>query len=374
MYFLHRFQNNDKSRTKQHFWEENQKTYKNVNFSKAAPWNQSLCLILFAEKSRESEKEIPANFWNPLPIIASIEIGQIQLARQQWKQQIFFQQQSILEKDDDWKHQYSIPLWKVCSGLSFSMGTLWNLCPTSFCRFQKQLLAVLVFYFGFIFCFEGWPLVLNLYFVSFPVFCFEPLWFECWPLVGDNLWPNGETDGGTALDFPTSGCLSINNTRPNHKHWGICQQTTNSGEIIKQRLFFQNLILITRSPFYSSELCCNVESWCDLCLCHCRCLCHCHHCLFIFVIAIVFLLIKIKILIIIMITSFPFHSSELCWITSRRQVGKFKVKQGTRLPRKVPIFFFLKMILLSAWLYIPFCVWAHDWKRDCGGNWFPCVV
>ena len=108
MYFLHRFQNNDKSRTKQHFWEENQKTYKNVNFSKAAPWNQSLCLILFAEKSRESEKEIPANFWNPLPIIASIEIGQIQLARQQWKQQIFFQQQSILEKDDDWKHQYSI--------------------------------------------------------------------------------------------------------------------------------------------------------------------------------------------------------------------------------------------------------------------------
>ena len=125
------------------------------------------------------------------------------------------------------------------------MGTLWNLCPTSFCRFQKQLQAVLIFYFAFIFCFEGWPLVLNLYFVSFPVFCFEPLWFECWPLVGDNLWPNGETDGGTALDLATSGCLSINNTRPNHKHWGICQQTTNSGEIIKQRFFFQNLILIT---------------------------------------------------------------------------------------------------------------------------------
>ena len=251
-------------------------------------------------------------------------------------------------------------LWKVCSGLSFSMGTLWNLCPTSFCRFQKQLQAVLIFYFGFIFCFEGWPLVLNLYFVSFPVFCFEPLWFECWPLVGDNLWPNGETDGGTALDLVTSGCLSINNTRPNHKHWGICQQTTNSGEIIKQRFFFQNLILITCSPFYSTELCCNVESWCDLCLCHCRCLCHCHHCLFIFVIAIVFLLI----LIIIMITSFPFYSSELCWITSRRQVGKFKVKQGTRLPRKVPIFFFFENdSLISLTLHPILCVSTRLKKR-----------
>ena len=201
-------------------------------------------------------------------------------------------------------------------------------------------------------------------YILYPVFCFEPLWFECWPLVGDNLWPNGGTDGGTALDFPTSGCLSINNTRPNHKHWGICQQTTNSGEIIKQRFFFQNLILITRSPFYSSELCCNVESWCDLCLCHCRCLCHCHHCLFIFVIAIVFLPIKIKILIIIMITSFPFHSSELCWITSRRQVGKFKVKQGTRLPRKVPIFFFFENdSLISLTLHPILCVSTRLKKR-----------
>ena len=172
MYFLHRFQNNDKSCTNQHFWEENQKTYKNVNFSKAAPWNQSLCLILFAEKSRESEKEIPANFWNPLPIIASIEIGQIQLARQQWKQQIFFQQQSILEKDDDWKHQYSIcgTTLKSVLGIVLFNGNTLKLMSNIFLPFSKATSSCFGFLFWFHFLF--WGLTIGFEFIFCIISCF----------------------------------------------------------------------------------------------------------------------------------------------------------------------------------------------------------